>query len=151
MKKYPISGWQLLVVAGLSSCSPDSDFAAATHVGGANCGSCHQKETDSWNGSHHDRAMQNATSATVLGDFNNAAVSGGGTTFTFLMRDQAYFVRAVGQEGELKEYRIDYTFGVDPLQQYLVGFPDGRLQALTVAWDTRSPEKGGQRWFDLYP
>ncbi len=42
-------------------------------------------------------------------------------------------------------------FGVQPLQQYLVEFPDGRLQALGVAWDTRPKTAGGQRWFQLYP
>ncbi len=39
-----------------------------------------------------------------------------------------------------------YTFGVRPLQQYLVAFPGGRLQALPVAWDTVR-----RRWFDLHP
>jgi Flp pilus assembly protein TadD len=40
---------------------------------------------------------------------------------------------------------------VTPLQQYLIEFPGGRLQALSIAWDTRPQEKGGQRWFHLYP
>ena len=44
-----------------------------------------------------------------------------------------------------------YTFGVSPLQQYLARFPGGRLQALPVAWDTRSAAEHGQRWFQLYP
>ena len=46
---------------------------------------------------------------------------------------------------------MKYTFGIDPLQQYLVEFPDGRLQALSLAWDSRPKEQGGQRWFHLYP
>ena len=37
------------------------------------------------------------------------------------------------------------------LQQYVVEFPDGRLQALSLAWDTRPKEERGQRWFHLYP
>jgi predicted CXXCH cytochrome family protein len=45
---------------------------------------------------------------------------------------------------------VSYTFGVDPLQQYLVAFPDGRLQALSLAWDSRPKDRGGQRWFHLY-
>ncbi|MEJ2523792.1 MAG: tetratricopeptide repeat protein, partial [Gammaproteobacteria bacterium] len=56
-----------------------------------------------------------------------------------------------GPDGKLADYRIKYTFGVSPLQQYLVEFPDGRLQALPIAWDTRPVEQGGQRWFHLYP
>ena len=46
---------------------------------------------------------------------------------------------------------MKYTFGINPLQQYLIEFPDGRLQALSIAWDTRPKEQGGQRWFHLYP
>ena len=47
--------------------------------------------------------------------------------------------------------RSSYTFGVDPLQQYLIELPGGRLQALGIAWDTRPKAQGGQRWFHLYP
>src|SRR5580765_3140887 len=43
------------------------------------------------------------------------------------------------------------TFGVYPLQQYLIEFPDGRIQALSIAWDARPKAEGGQRWFHLYP
>jgi tetratricopeptide (TPR) repeat protein len=43
------------------------------------------------------------------------------------------------------------VFGVHPLQQYLVAFPDGRLQPLGIAWDSRAKRDGGQRWFHLYP
>ena len=51
----------------------------------------------------------------------------------------------------MQDYEIAYTFGVYPLQQYLIGFPDGRYQALGIAWDSRSREEGGQSWFHLYP
>ncbi len=49
------------------------------------------------------------------------------------------------------DYRIAYTFGWFPLQQYLVQFPGGKLQALGIAWDGRTLEEGGQGWFHLYP
>ncbi|OYZ87395.1 MAG: hypothetical protein B7Y01_04950, partial [Xanthobacter sp. 17-67-6] len=35
--------------------------------------------------------------------------------------------------------------------QYLVTFPDGRVQVLPWAWDTRPAQDGGQRWFHIYP
>ena len=38
-----------------------------------------------------------------------------------------------------------------PLQQYLIKFPDGRMQALDIGWDSRPKEEGGQRWFHLHP
>jgi len=46
--------------------------------------------------------------------------------------------------------RFAYTFGVEPLQQYLIAFPDGRLQSFTSR-GTRAPRRtAGQRWFNLY-
>ena len=58
----------------------------------------------------------------------------------------AYFVNTDGPDGKLTDYEVKYTFGVEPLQQYLVELPGGRLQALPIAWDTRA-----KRWFHLYP
>jgi Flp pilus assembly protein TadD len=60
-------------------------------------------------------------------------------------------VRTDGPDGAHHDYEIRFTFGVTPLQQYLIAFPDGRLQALSVAWDSRPASEGGQRWFHLYP
>ncbi len=60
-------------------------------------------------------------------------------------------VRTDGPDGKLADYEIAYTFGVFPLQQYLIAFPGGRYQALPIAWDARPKDKGGQRWFHLIP
>ena len=95
--------------------------------------------------------MQAATPETVLGNFNNASFEYFGIRSTFTKKDDKFFVRTDGPDGELAEYEITHTFGIDPLQQYLITFPDGRLQALGIAWDSRSKEEGGQRWFHLYP
>jgi len=46
---------------------------------------------------------------------------------------------------------VKFTFGVSPLEQYLLELPGGRLPALSVAWDSRAKDAGGQRWFSLYP
>jgi len=95
--------------------------------------------------------MQKATDATVLGDFKNTTFTHRGLTSTFSKRDGKFFVRTDGPDGKLHEYEIAYTFGVAPLQQYLIAFPGGRYQALSIAWDSRSRSDGGQRWFHLYP
>src|SRR5262249_24800003 len=62
-----------------------------------------------------------------------------------------FFVETEGPDGKLATFEVNYTFGIEPLQQYLIEFPDGRLQALSLAWDSRPKEQGGQRWFHLYP
>jgi Flp pilus assembly protein TadD len=125
--------------------------AARRYVGTARCAACHAAEAERWRGTHHDRAMQEATEATVLGDFGGARFEQDGAVTTFTKRDGRFFAKAEGPDGALHDYEIAYTFGVEPLQQYLVRFPDGRLQALAVAWDARPPERGGQRWFSLQP
>jgi len=124
---------------------------AATFVGATRCASCHEKETALWQRSHHALAMQPASASTMLGNFAHATFVKDGVKSEFYTRDGHYFVRTDGPDGKLAEFQITYTFGVDPLQQYLIPFPDGRLQALGIAWDTRPKEQGGQRWFDLYP
>jgi Flp pilus assembly protein TadD len=125
--------------------------AKAVFVGRAACEKCHAEEARRWKGSHHDLAMQEATEATVLGDFRGARFTHFGVTSTFFRKDGRFFVRTDGPDGKLQEYPIAYTFGIDPLQQYLIAFPGGRYQALNVVWDTRPKAEGGQRWFHLYP
>ena len=123
----------------------------AQYIGKESCVACHTQETDQFTGSHHDLAMQHANSETVLGNFANAEFYANDVKTTFFKKDDKYFVTTDGVEGVLEDFEIKYTFGVDPLQQYLIEFPDGRLQALSVAWDSRSKDEGGQRWFHLYP
>ena len=95
--------------------------------------------------------MQVADSGTVLGDFNDANFDYYGEASHFLTRDDGYYVRTVDGDGQEQDFRIAYTFGVEPLQQYLIEFPGGRLQTLAYTWDSRPEAEGGQRWFHVYP
>jgi len=128
-----------------------ADPAQPGFVGGAQCASCHAEEAARWSGSHHDLAMQHAREDTVLGDFDDAEFEQFGVVSRFYRDASRFMVRTDGPDGELAHYPIKYTFGVDPLQQYLIEFPGGRLQALDIAWDSRAREQGGQRWFHLHP
>jgi len=148
----------LFVAVSVGGPSKAAELAAAPashtatgYVGSAACAGCHQAESEAWRGSHHDLAMAEATEETVLGDFDSAAFTYGDVTSRFFRRDGKFFVNTDGPDGELADFEIRYTFGVTPLQQYLIAFPDGRMQALGIAWDSRPKEKGGQRWFHLYP
>jgi len=95
--------------------------------------------------------MAKATPRAVLGDFSGVAYSAHGVTSRFFRKAGQPMVRTDGPDGELRSYPIRYTFGWYPLQQYLIPFPGGRLQALGLAWDNRTREAGGQRWYSLYP
>src|SRR5208283_4304600 len=150
---WPLAGTvaAILVAAALLSRSPASADESAHYVGSAACAACHTAETTRWQASHHAAAMQHATAATILGDFNDATFAIGGITTTFHSSGDTYTVRTDGPDGAMHDYPIAYTFGVAPLQQYLIAMPGGRLQALGIAWDARAREAGGQRWFHLYP
>jgi len=125
--------------------------AAATYVGSETCAGCHQAETKLWDASQHKAAMAHATDKTVLGDFNDASFDYFGVHSRFFRRDRKFIVETDGPDGKLAVFEVKYTFGVDPLQQYLVEFPDGRLQVLALSWDSRPKDAGGQRWFHVYP
>lgn len=93
--------------------------------------------------------MQPATADSVSGDFDDRRLRFHGIE-TRLYRDGNDFrVATVGGDGKPGDFRIAYTFGHYPLQQYLVDAGKGRLQALNVAWDSRPANQGGQRWFHL--
>lgn len=95
--------------------------------------------------------MQPATKDTVLGDFGGATIEHAGIVTTFSRRGDAFWVATEGADGKPADFEVKWTFGVAPLQQYLVEFDRGRLQALDVAWDARAKEHGGQRWYLLHP
>jgi len=150
-----LSRWLRGPKAALAACLWIAAAAAsaqvAQYVGRSVCAECHAKEESAWRGSHHDLAMQVADEKSVLGNFANARFAYAGVTSTFSRRDGKFFVRTDGPDGKLTDYEIKYAFGVYPLQQYLIEFPGGRMQALSIAWDARAKAQGGQRWFHLYP
>ena len=120
-------------------------------IGSANCIECHKTEYNDWMGSDHQLAMQLPTDNTVLGDFNNSKYTIYGVTSTFFKRDSLFIINTQGPDGKYSDFEVKYTFGVYPLQQYLVIFPKGKLQVLTPFWDSRLKEDGGQKWQHLYP
>ena len=120
-----------------------SPSSRASFVGASTCGGCHGRELKLWKGSHHQLAMQPATDVTVLGDFGGVSLIHGGIVSRFFRRGSKFVVRTDGPDDALHDYKIKYTFGVSPLQQYLIEFPGGRLQALDIAWDSRPREQGG--------
>ncbi|WP_371260525.1 multiheme c-type cytochrome [Bradyrhizobium sp. Ec3.3] len=128
-----------------------SAATAPAFVGSEACGECHKTEAALWAGSQHRHAMQHASAASVLGDFNDASFDYYGVHSRFFKTGNKFFVETDGADGKLATFEAKYTFGIAPLQQYLVEFPDGRIQALSIAWDNRPKDQGGQRWFHLYP
>ena len=122
----------------------------AQYIGAKNCRACHEKEFGEWTQSDHHKAMEPATAETVLGDFNDVDFEHFKHRWHFFKKGEEFYVNAEDENGKRQDYKIDYTFGFYPLQQYLIPFPGGRYQALQVCWDSRPKEEGGQRWYHLY-
>jgi tetratricopeptide (TPR) repeat protein len=116
----------------------------ADFVGVDNCKSCHEEEYNNWKGSHHDDAMKLADSSSVKGDFSGATFTSHGVKYRFFMQEGNYMVNTQDGDGQYKDFKIEYTFGTTPLQQYLIPFPNGAYQTLQAAWDDQK-----NQWFDV--
>lgn len=138
--------WQANRRPGNPKPATPSATPEATYVDNKVCLGCHLEEGRQWQGSHHAQAMAAASAQSVLGDFSNRTFTHRGVTSRFFKRGDGFFVNTEGADGKHADFQIRYTFGVAPLQQYLVELPGGRLQPLTVAWD--EPKR---RWFHLLP
>ena len=145
--------WWWFTLAKAPSTPPPSAQAPASpppvpaaYVDNQLCLGCHQDQGRQWQQSHHAQAMAAPTEQTVRGDFNNTVFKHQGVTTRFFKRGDKFMVRTDGPDGKLADFEVSYTFGVAPLQQYLIGLPGGRLQPLQIAWDSER-----RRWFHLLP
>lgn len=140
----------------LSACGQEpvpvaAKLAATPQFAGSEaCVDCHVDQYAAWTDSHHDLAMQLAEESTVLGDFERSSFDYFGSITEFFREADNFVIRTANADGEREDYVVTHTFGVSPLQQYLVEFPGGRLQSVPFAWDTRPAADGGQRWFHVY-
>ena len=120
-----------------------------SYIGADKCGSCHQPEFSDWLESDHFRAMAVANPDSMLGDFADVTVVFHGIKSQFSKREDQYFITTTNQDNLQETFQVKYSFGHYPLQQYLIETGKGHIQAFNVAWDSRSQDDGGQRWFHL--
>ncbi|MBT8768034.1 tetratricopeptide repeat protein [Pseudomonas sp. DB1] len=146
----------LLLLAGVAAAAwwwtqpviraPSAAPAPAHWVAENSCQGCHTAQFQDWQKSHHRLAMQVASSQTVQGDFTAPPLRNEVDSISFLQKGDEFWVNTTGADGKTADFKVAYTFGFEPLQQYLVELPGGRLQALPAAWDVEK-----KAWFHLYP
>jgi len=124
-------------------------LAASEYVGTSECKNCHSKEFEAWKNSDHALAMQEATAKSVLGDFSDVTVRFHNIDTRLYKSGDDFMVETLNHEGKKQRYKVSYTFGYSPLQQYLIETERGHIQALNVTWDSRPKTEGGQRWYHL--
>jgi tetratricopeptide (TPR) repeat protein len=153
-----IAGVVLLLLAGgvfADYWSAVPEDVERRFVGRSTCVDCHQKEAEAFRGSDHDLAMDHATDASVLGDFDDATFEHDGLVNRMYRDGERFMVYTEGEDGEMQDFEVKYVFGFSPLQQYMVEFDRpadmpptevARVQVLRITWDTLE-----EKWFYLRP
>ncbi len=120
----------------------------ARYVGSHACARCHAEQARAFRGSHHARATEPAAGFVDGPPFDGRVFERDGFRARFLREDDRALVQIAEGGAPARTYVVHHALGVEPFRQYVVDVGDGRLQALTVAWDARPVEVGGQRLFD---
>ena len=123
-----------------------------TFVGSETCAGCHRGEADLWRTSQHKHAMDHATDKSVLGDFNDASFDYYGVRSRFFPQGRKIPDRdRRARRQTRRRLRSNTRSASTRCSNISSSFPMAALQALSLAWDSRPKDKGGQRWFHLYP
>jgi predicted CXXCH cytochrome family protein len=140
----------------------------------AACVNCHQDQVSAWSDSDHAWAMRPPEAAFIKAPFQGESVAFDGLEGLFDQSDRALADVALTQLTVLgssngvgptqfyihlrdtkagaidfQRFTVRYTFGHEPLQQYLIALGEDRLQVAPFAYDTRPETAGGQRWIHL--
>jgi predicted CXXCH cytochrome family protein len=149
VKHLTLITWVLLILLSVNAQAAPHAQLNDDFVGSEGCAQCHQAEYKQWQTSHHAKSMMLPTAANVLGNFDNIDVMFNGISSRFTRNEAGYFITTQNASNKTQTYKVEYTFGYTPLQQYLLDGGDGKLQAFDIAWDSRAETAGGQRWFKL--
>ena len=124
----------------------DDRSVFARYGGSASCRECHEEEYELWKKSHHALAEREVRAQEDRPAFDPARSFRHGTQTTEVAwTNGAAEVIAIGLSGKPEVHTPQRVIGEDPLRQFLVPFPGGRLQVLEAAYDPRSNE-----WFNVY-
>ena len=110
------------------------------YVGAESCKECHQEEHADWKKSDHFYSMQIASPEFVRANFDTTYFADE-IQYTFYQNDTNYFVE-ITESNITASYKVAYTFGWHPLQQYLLQTENGKFQTLRASWDTDN-----NKWF----
>jgi len=109
---------------------------ARQYVGRSSCADCHQQQCQEFVGSHHDLAMDVATEDTVLADFGDVTLEHYGITSRMFRDGDRFMINTEGPDGQMQDFEVKWVFGVEPLQQYMVGREGkiGRYRSAALDW-----------------
>lgn len=128
-----------------SSGTPNATPAPA-YAGSASCEECHQEIFDEWKTSHHAHAQRELRPELDHPAFDPPREIKHASQTSSVSRDgDRYVLATLGPDRQATPFEPIGALGVSPLWQYLIRFPNGRIQMTELAYD---PEK--QEWFNVY-
>lgn len=105
------------------------------YVGAKVCADCHQTAYRQWSESWHGKIVQDATAASVEGNFALGKVVLRGSTFVLQRSGGHIYLTESYLAGKPWDHQVDYTLGGRRIQQYLSKLRDGRILLLPISWD----------------
>ncbi|QRK09651.1 HEAT repeat domain-containing protein [Archangium violaceum] len=114
------------------------------YVGSEKCADCHDDEHAAWRKDWHSRALSEAHSPFVVGDFANTHYKGDSSEAWMTRRDEHYSMRTKGPTGVVNAYPVDWVVGGKRMQDPITVMPDGRWQVLPIYFHVT----GKSEWVD---
>lgn len=132
--------------SGTTPVMENEKSAFAKYSGSASCRDCHQKEYASWAPSNHGMAERSLSPALDQAAFDPPREIAHGSQKSQVRKNGDHCeMLTPGLAGKTGPFRVERVIGHDPLRQFLVAAPGGRLQTLEMSWDPRKME-----WFNVY-
>ena len=134
------------ISAVASAAAPDRQVHA-TYAGSESCRKCHTAAFEKWQHSHHglaERSVQKEKDHPAFAP-KQTLTHGKDTTEAFIDADGLAKFLTQGLEKDRHTYPVVRVIGNDPLRQFLIPAPGGRMQVCDVALDPAKNE-----WFDVY-
>ena len=124
----------------------EQEAVFARYAGSASCAECHEEETDPWRNSNHGLAERLVNPVQDRRAFDPPRRFRHGTQWSEArVREGRFEVVTLGFESNREPYQVVRVIGNDPLRQFLIPRPGGRLQVTEIAYDPHRNE-----WFDVY-
>ena len=126
---------------------PPEDEIHALYAGSASCKECHETAYAGWKDSNHGLAERELREDMDKQAFSprRTLVHGNRSSDTFLDAEGVAKILTRGRDNERREYPVVRVIGNNPLRQFLVAAPGGRLQTCDVSYDPNKNE-----WFDVF-
>ena len=134
-------------VAAMAPIIAPEDEVHSKYAGSETCRACHEAAFKSWQPSNHGQAERLISKQEDHKSFTpkQTLVHGKDTSEAFVDADGLAKILTLGLDKQRRPYQPIRVIGNDPLRQFLIPAPGGRMQTCDVTLDPAKNE-----WFDVY-